>query len=187
MCNFYTVNLNFFNFLLLPAVVAGMPAVTALQFRKGARCHRQPLQVARLVPGSAAVGCAHSPDVVGSINSQEEQRASRPKNDFAVHDFAYFFRQNEQNFRKQFCLCCSTSVSQRHREKHSKPLKLPSQSHNDTEKLRKVSTQRPFESAIRACSQRHRIRSTAKGLTQKIAVSCVLERKIYIDMTCVTV
>jgi hypothetical protein len=78
MCNFYTVNLNFFNFLLLPAVVAGMPAVTALQFRKGARCHRQPLQVARLVPGSAAVGCAHSPDVVGSINSQEEQFA-RPK------------------------------------------------------------------------------------------------------------
>jgi hypothetical protein len=58
------------------------------------------------------------------------------QNDFAVHDFAYFFRQNEQNFRKQFCLCCSTSVS-----------------------------------------QRHRIRSTAKGLTQKIAVSCVLERK----------
>ncbi|NDG72838.1 MAG: hypothetical protein EBY32_16375 [Proteobacteria bacterium] len=55
------------------------------------------------------------------------------QNDFAVHDFAYFFRQNEQNFRKQFCLCCSTSVSPRLCENHSKPLKLLSQSHNDTE------------------------------------------------------
>jgi hypothetical protein len=46
------------------------------------------------------------------------------------------------------------------------------------DKMNRISENNSAYAAQPPCSQLHRIRSTAKGLTQKIAVSCVLERKI---------